>query len=67
MPPQGDISAIDVFVEVVLRDLKKLHTHPQSNCTSQELQALTALERDDSIVVKPSDEGGHTVILAHNI
>lgn len=64
MPPQGDVSCVDVFVDLVLRDLKKLPYHRgTTNCTQGELMALSKMEKDCNIVIKPSVKGGNIVIL----
>lgn len=56
MPPQGDISAIYRFVEVVLRDLKRLKVNSKRNYTPAELDAIKSLENYPDIFIKPSEK-----------
>lgn len=63
MPPQGDISAVDVFVDVLLRDLEHMRIHSRPNCTQTELEAIQPLEQDENVVLKPSDKGGNIVLM----
>lgn len=63
MPPLGDISVPDVFLDAVTRDLEQLRVHSTNNCTPTDLKALASLEGDDQIVIKPSDKGGNIVIM----
>lgn len=63
MPPIGDISAVDIFMDLVLRDLTKLKIHHSPNCTPSEFEAIRSLERDSNIIIKSSDKGGNTVLM----
>ena len=40
-----------------------MHHHHRSNLTAEEHKSLQLLKNDDSIVIKPADKGGATVIL----
>ncbi|XP_075187641.1 uncharacterized protein LOC142258985 [Anomaloglossus baeobatrachus] len=67
MPPvQNDMSTIDIFVNLVSRDLKEISEHKiftHYNCTMEDIVAIRALEQDRHIVIKPSDKGGNVVVL----
>lgn len=65
MPPQGDISCVDVFLNSVLRDLEGVHHTGTKNCSRAEIQAINHLEKDRNIVIKSSDKGDNIVILDH--
>ncbi|CAJ0941725.1 unnamed protein product [Ranitomeya imitator] len=67
MPPNtGDLSAIDIFSNLVTKELKELsvsHIQSNFNCSRQEMEAIKRLEQNTNIVIKPSDKGGNVVIL----
>lgn len=62
--PSGLDPDIDSFTHYLLQtSLSTTPTHkPRSNLTSLELLALEDLRSDNSIVIKPADKGGATVI-----
>ncbi len=63
-PSSNRDKALDTYVTTILRDLSQLHiTNPQNNLSCNELQALKELRADQSIIIKPADKGGATVIL----
>ncbi|XP_044142546.1 uncharacterized protein LOC122932281 isoform X1 [Bufo gargarizans] len=65
MPPPLSSEHIDIFLQLVTRDLDQLgYVRPRSfNLSVSEMEALRSLERDETIVIKPSDKGGNLVIL----
>ncbi|XP_075172137.1 putative C-mannosyltransferase DPY19L4 [Anomaloglossus baeobatrachus] len=69
MPPQGDTLNIDIFLELVERDLKRIPrkggSNSESNLSSEEWSVLEELEKNDNLVLKPSDKGGNLVIMDH--
>ncbi|KAJ1093527.1 hypothetical protein NDU88_006627 [Pleurodeles waltl] len=62
--PQTPHDAIDAFND---KELMKLRARDDSwmgqNLTTQQQQALSALERDTQLLIKPSDKGGKVVLL----
>ncbi|XP_044141738.1 LOW QUALITY PROTEIN: acetylserotonin O-methyltransferase-like [Bufo gargarizans] len=65
MPPPHNYECIEIFLQMVLSDLEKLENiRPRKyNLSRVEMSALQSLERDKSIIIKPSDKGGNLVIL----
>lgn len=65
-PPLEQHSCIDTFNYIVTRELRQLTT-TQEKCnnklTPSEFKALIALEKNDAIVIKPSDKEGGGVKL----
>lgn len=60
-------SEIDLFLKLV-SDENMTKEYPccrGKKLIDQQLEALLSLERDDSIIIKPSDKGGILVILDH--
>lgn len=60
-PPPMNYHNLDVFQKVVTDALEKLAQstcRPFNNLKSEEIQALHDLERDKSLVIKPSNKGG---------
>ncbi|CAJ0915644.1 unnamed protein product [Ranitomeya imitator] len=67
-PPPGDYTNINIFLKVVEDDLRKIgrrNADTPPNLSAEEWEALDKLEKNDQIVVKPSDKGGNLVILDH--
>lgn len=67
-PPPMDSTNIDVFQQVVNKEIEKLTSFRQqftSNLTESEVGALMRLEKDELLIVKPSDKGGNLVLLDH--
>lgn len=65
-----DYSNLDIFQKVVTTALEKLASssrRPFNNLNEGELQALLNLERDKSLIIKPSDKGGNLVLMDHEI
>ncbi|CAJ0938041.1 unnamed protein product, partial [Ranitomeya imitator] len=68
MPPQMDTSNIDIFLQLVERDLRRIGNGSQDidyNLTEGEKQALEALRNNDQLIIKSSDKGGNLVIMEH--
>ncbi|CAJ0936833.1 unnamed protein product [Ranitomeya imitator] len=66
MPPSCDFGSIDVFQKLVTDEINSIipsldPTHP--NLTSSERRSLNDLKNNTSLVIKPSDKGGNTVIM----
>ncbi|XP_053567775.1 structural maintenance of chromosomes protein 4 [Bombina bombina] len=53
------------FIRLVTQDLDNERTHTQwkNNLTHEERKAITTLQVDDSIIVRPADKGGTIVLL----
>ncbi|XP_075180996.1 uncharacterized protein LOC142251834 [Anomaloglossus baeobatrachus] len=65
-PVLGDLSAKDIFEELVTNDLRKLavtNVFARFNLSKMDIQALKGLENDDHIVIKPSDKSGNVVVM----
>lgn len=65
-----DYSTIDIFQKVASDKLNRLSMNPIrpfNNLTSGEIQALLRLEKNNLLVIKPSDKGGNLVIMDHSI
>ncbi|CAJ0961582.1 unnamed protein product [Ranitomeya imitator] len=68
MPPSCDFGSIDVFQKLVTEEINNIipsldSTHP--NLTYSERKSLNDLRNNTSLVIKPSDKGGNTVIMDH--
>ncbi|KAM4034769.1 LOW QUALITY PROTEIN: uncharacterized protein ACNLHF_021459 [Anomaloglossus baeobatrachus] len=66
MPPvQSDLSAIDVFFNLVSHELERLKPDHgvKFNLTREEMRSLDALGKATDIVIKQSDKGGNTVVM----
>ena len=64
MPPQNEVTCIGVFLKQAIQDLGLLSSTPQRyNCGRDEREAIKTLERNKSIIVKPSDKGGNVVLM----
>ncbi|CAJ0967227.1 unnamed protein product [Ranitomeya imitator] len=66
MPPSCDFGSIDVFQKLVTDEINNIipsfdSTHP--NLTHLERKSLNDLKNNTSLVIKPSDKGGNTVIM----
>lgn len=60
----GDLSCVDIFVDLVITDLRHLRRfRSTNNLFIEERKALTNLEKDHSITFKPCDKGGNTVVM----
>ncbi|XP_040277995.1 zinc finger protein OZF-like [Bufo bufo] len=67
MPPLGDPTCIDVFVNQVCRDLSSLISrHGGFNCSKSEYKALLDLEKKKNLIIKPLDKGGNIVLMNTN-
>lgn len=58
--PAESYSSIDVFLDIVSQELRELQpdkTYP-CNLSPSEQKALTSLEKNYTIIIKPSDKGG---------
>ncbi|KAJ8025483.1 hypothetical protein HOLleu_33051 [Holothuria leucospilota] len=67
-PPNGRNVYVDAFVEKAREHLNSFlqdekHTRVKKNIDGEERKAIYDLQNDTSVVVKPSDKGGATVIL----
>lgn len=64
IPPSGIDPDIDSFTHHLLQSTihKPPSGRPKNNLNPSELLALKDLQQDDSIVIKPADKGGATVI-----
>lgn len=63
-----DHSNLEVLQKVVSDELEKLaltQHHPFDNLMDTEIQALLNLEKDKSLVIKPSGKGGNLVLMNH--
>lgn len=70
MPPQMDCPEIDMFLKLASVALEKMDSDSRmtkGNFTKEEMNALLVLEKDDNIILKPSDKGGNLVIMSHKI
>ncbi|XP_075187500.1 uncharacterized protein LOC142258789 [Anomaloglossus baeobatrachus] len=68
MPPGSDTTSVDIFLTLVERDLRKIPSKNRgmgSNLSEEEWTALEKLERDQNLIIKPSDKGGNLVIMDH--
>lgn len=63
-PPPNLDPDIESFTHYLTQEImkKKPHPKPHHNLSPEELSALQDLKQDDSIVIKPADKGGATVI-----
>lgn len=61
-------SCVDVFPEVVSRDLRDLRQNIDHSCNlSPEQQALMSLERNNKIIIKSPDKAGNIVVLNSSV
>ncbi|XP_056380387.1 uncharacterized protein LOC130275860 [Hyla sarda] len=66
MPPPIESSNLDVFLDMVTREIERIPSWNEqipSNLSDRELTALKQLERDSRITIKPSDKGGNLVVM----
>lgn len=67
--PPTTFHTVEAFIKLVERDVSRIKWHlphtygRQNNFTRSEREALQNLEADTSIIIKPADKGGATVIL----
>lgn len=65
-PPLDNTTHIDVFLELVIKELKELAVPKHGtthNITRGELEALINLEKNKQLTFKPSDKGGNIVVM----
>ncbi|CAJ0951695.1 unnamed protein product, partial [Ranitomeya imitator] len=65
-PPTNDLSAVDVFVNLVTNEimqLDKIKKRSVHNFTKAEMKSLCELEKDHDRIIKPSDKGGNVVVM----
>ncbi|XP_078524832.1 vomeronasal type-2 receptor 26-like [Lissotriton helveticus] len=67
--PQLPTDAIDIFSDTVIQELQTLRTKEEKskrkikwNLPFSKRKAMQNLERDESIIIKPSDKGGNVVL-----
>jgi len=63
---QNIVSATETTVnnkKILHNNRLAMHHHHRNNLTTEERKSLQQLRNDDSIVIKPADKGGATVIL----
>ncbi|XP_073511825.1 uncharacterized protein [Phyllobates terribilis] len=67
MPPNHEITSIDIFMYLVERDLCKIprDSGQWSNLSTEESQALKNLEKNKHLIIKASDKGGNLVLMDH--
>ncbi|XP_056386790.1 uncharacterized protein LOC130282519 isoform X2 [Hyla sarda] len=62
-PPLSFCSNIDLFVQLVSRDIEKLKpTTEVKNCTVAQNRAIQELKQMKDVLFKPSDKGGNVVV-----
>ncbi|KAM4038358.1 uncharacterized protein ACNLHF_016669 [Anomaloglossus baeobatrachus] len=65
-PPLGDYTTLDLFCKIVSDEIKMIHPRKHatiSNVAEDDRDAITNLEQNNNIVIKPSDKGGNIVLL----
>ncbi|CAJ0966643.1 unnamed protein product [Ranitomeya imitator] len=66
MPPPCDHGIIDAFEKLVVDEIKRInpkHRSTNPNISNEEKAALQCLQSDVSLIIKPSDKGGNTVLM----
>ncbi|CAJ0947719.1 unnamed protein product [Ranitomeya imitator] len=66
MPPPCDHGIIDAFEKLVVDEIKRINPKNRSanpNISKEERAALQCLQSDASLIIKPSDKGGNTVLM----
>lgn len=64
IPSQEKVKAIETKEKLISRDLEHLETNrSKDNLTKGERQALKELAENETIIIKPADKGGGTVIM----
>lgn len=68
MPPQMECPNLDIFLKMIPEEIEKLGESPpmiRKNLTDDKVRALLHLEKDKTLIFKPSDKGKNLVVMNH--